>query len=93
MFFCPYYLKNVILFLDEPSGIAESYVFNLVLCLYHEIQISYNIFGFKSKFLNLLLGIACKILLQNPIKNRLIFLWCQRTRIESINQINIHLIR
>ena len=31
--FCPYYLKNVILFLDEPSGIAESYVFNLVLCL------------------------------------------------------------
>ena len=35
MFFCPYYLKNVILFLDEPSGIAESYVFNPVLCLYH----------------------------------------------------------
>jgi len=49
--FCPYYLKNVILFLDEPSGIAESYVFNPVLCLYHEIQISYNIFGFKSKIL------------------------------------------
>ena len=35
MSFCPYYPKIV----------------NLVLCLYHEIQISYNIFGFKSKIL------------------------------------------
>ena len=71
------------------------YLKNMSFCLYSwsEIQISYNIFGFKSKFLNLLLGIACKILLQNPIKNRLIFLRCQRTRIESINQINILLIR
>ena len=34
MFFCPYYLKNVILFLDEPSGIAESYVFNLSVLLF-----------------------------------------------------------
>ena len=29
MFFCSYYLKTVTLFLDEPSGIAESSVFIL----------------------------------------------------------------
>ena len=40
MSFCPYYLKNVILFLDEPSGIAESYVFNLLLCLYSFVLLS-----------------------------------------------------
>ena len=31
MFFCSYYLKIVTLFLDEPSGIAESSVFNMSL--------------------------------------------------------------
>ena len=31
MFFCSYYLKIVTLFLDEPSGIAESSVFNMFL--------------------------------------------------------------
>ena len=35
MFFCSYYLKIVTLFLDEPSGIAESSVFNLFFCPYY----------------------------------------------------------
>ena len=43
MSFCPYYLRTVL----SVATLCESAKASLlVLCLYHEIQISYNIFGF-----------------------------------------------
>ena len=66
MSFCPYYLKTVL----SVATLCESAKASLlVLCLYHEIQISYNIFGFKSKILIIFLDFNRNFFIFAPKKS------------------------